>query len=480
MQKELLILLSFLSPLIGACLCLGLRNIRLCGLVASLSSWSCFVLLSFFLLPFLGQSEGTLSLFPGLICDKLSAAFLLLTAFVVSISLSQAGVFFQTEILSSQPPKKTHIQGFFAFSLLFLLSMMAVFVCDNLGALWISVEATSLLSAGLVYFSRSKHAIEATWKYLIICSVGIAFALLGTIFIFSSSQYGAIEGGSLNMSALSMVSDKLQPLFLKLGFIFCLVGYGTKAGIFPLHSWLPDAHSEAPAPASAMLSAGLLNCALFAIGKILLVTTGSACSHFCHQTSIWAGVITVLAASLFLVKQHGLKRLWAYSSIENVGLMLVAIGFGSGTLFYLQALNHSLVKVALFCLSGNIIQLTGTKELSHISGIMRKTPLDAVLLVLASLAITGTPPFGTFISEWMLLSFAIDQKAWLVAVIIILALTIAFIAISIHVGRILVGSPKESWIEKRGVKYSIVPSILMTASIILGFIISPELLRWFP
>ena len=465
-----------IAPLAGAFICIFTNKIKWCSLAAACFSWISFAAATNIFVPFLLSSNTVYEFFPGLFCDRLSASFILLTTFVVSTSLTQAGLFFASEKSVSQ---EGHVKLFYIFSLLFLLSMIAVFVCDNLGALWISVEATSLLSAGLVYYSRSKHAVEATWKYLIICSVGIAFALLGTIFLFASSQFGAVDGGSLSAKVLSEVSTRLEPFYLKLGFIFCLVGYGTKAGIFPLHSWLPDAHSEAPAPASAMLSAGLLNCALFAIWKILKITQGGNCSHLCQQESLWAGTITVLAASLFLFKEHGLKRLLAYSSIENVGLMLVAIGMGSAPLFFLQALNHSLVKVSLFCLSGNIIQVCGSKELSEISGVLKKLPLNGVLLLLGALAVTGSPPFGTFISEWLLLTRCIDQKEWLVAGAILLALTIAFISVCFHTGRILVGGSSIQESKSQSINNSIIPTLLMTVSLLLGFIVTPQLLRYF-
>lgn len=475
MNQELLILGSLSIPLFGAILCVCLAGHRIVGKIAVSASFISLVFLCSALIPFLTDAKEIIQLPFGLMCERLQALFLLLTSLVVTLALMQSNLFFESE-LKQENTNLRHISWFYSFSLLFMLSMMFVFICDNLGALWISVEATSLLSAGLVYFSRSKHAVEATWKYLIICSVGIAFALLGTIFIFSSSQYGAIEGGSLCASQLKTVSAQLQPLLLKLGFIFCLVGYGTKAGVFPLHSWLPDAHSEAPAPASAMLSASLLNCALYAIYKILDITTFSTCGVSCHEVCLWAGVITVIAASLFLVKQHGLKRLWAYSSIENVGLMMVAIGFGCAPIFFLQALNHSIVKVSLFFTAGNIIQLFGTKEIAHINGLLKRSPLDAILLLAGAMAVTGTPPFGTFISEWMLLSLSFERHHILVAVLVLVSLTIAFVAISYHVGRTLVGGKIETNGNTMKTKFSLIPGLLILLSISLCFLIRPDIL----
>ncbi len=477
MSLETIFWSALLLPLLGAICSGAVSKSNISGLFAIVSSWGCLALLTYVLVPFLQGTEPSINLSNWFLCTKLSAAFLLLTALVMALALTQSYIFFQNEFKDGKLPDQKHICWFYAFSLLFLVSMMSVFVSENLGTLWIGIEATSLLSAGLVYFSRTKHAIEATWKYLIICSVGIAFALLGTIFIFASSQYGAIEGGSLSFVTLEARAAMLQPLLLKLGFIFCLVGYGTKSGVFPLHSWLPDAHSEAPAPASAMLSASLLNCALFAIFKVLKITSLSSCGTSCYMACLWAGVITVLAASLFLIKQHGLKRLWAYSSIENVGLMLVAIGLGAAPLFFLQALNHSLVKVSLFCTAGNIIQICGTKELSHIQGLMKISPINAALLLLGGLAVTGTPPFGTFISEWMLLSLSLERHFTLITVLILVSLTIAFIAIIYHIGRMLIGSSQIKKIENMtSIKYSAIPALLILISVVLCFVIRPEIL----
>ena len=216
--------------------------------------------------------------------------------------------------------------------------MTFVFMCDNLGYLWIGIETTTLSSAPLIYFDRTKNALEASWKYLIICSIGIAFALLGTIFIFASSQHGAaqLHAGTLSISDLIAHATSLNFPLLRLGFIFCLIGYGTKAGVFPLHSWLPDAYSEAPAPASAMLSAILCNCALFGIWRVVQIAQATNT----HAPTFRAGGNIRndhRGRSQFdaNVRQHSLKRLWAYSTIENIGIMLVAIGLGSGGLFSL-------------------------------------------------------------------------------------------------------------------------------------------------
>ncbi len=298
------------------------------------------------------------------------------------------------------------------------------------------------------------------------CWLHFAFALFGTVLIFASSQHGAGSHGTLNISELLRSGGTLNYPLLRLGFVFCLLGYGTKAGIFPLHSWPPDAHSKAPAPASALLSATLLNSALFAIFRISEIV--SAHGTLARQILLVLGTITVVAASFSLVRQFGLKRLWAYSSIENVGLMLVAIGLASPDLFFLQALNHSLAKVALFLLSGNIIQATGTKELSEIKGLLALSPTWAVLLGMAAFAVTGAPPFGSFISELYILVESADKHLWVVVIALTFALTLSFIAVCIHVGRLIWGTERPSFTAFRPVASSVFPAILLLCSLLAG------------
>jgi hydrogenase-4 component F len=350
----------------------------------------------------------------------------------------------------------------------FCLSHVCVYLCNNLGYLWFAVETTTLLSAPLVYFNRTKHALEATWKYLIICSVGISFALLGTLFIFASSQHGAISGGSLRLSELFAIAPKLDFKLLRLGFIFCLLGYGTKAGMFPLHSWLPDAHSEAPAPSSALLSGSLLNCALFAIWRISEIVTVSQHAQLSSETTLWLGTCTVLAASLFLIRQYSLKRLFAYSSIENVGVMLFAIGLNSGPLFFFQALNHSIAKVSLFLLSGNVVQATGKKHLPYLSGLMASAPGWAVLMILSTFAGTGAPPFGTFLSEWLILIKAIEARYYLNAALLLIGLSLTFIFVCMHIGKVILGSHNLKLNYFRPIASSFIPGLLIVCSLILG------------
>jgi hydrogenase-4 component F len=445
-----------------------IRNVRLVGRIVAAGAALQFLLIMAYVMPLFLGSVQTLPLTHSFYLTKFDAAFVLLTAGVAACAFIHGSVFFERELFNPKPPNGRNIRLNHSCAMLFVMAMYGVFLSKNLGYLWIAVESTTLLSAPLVYYGRTKHALEATWKYLIICSVGIVFALLGTLFIFASGQHGAVTGGTLSFEKLMEVAPQLDFNLLRFGYVFCLLGYGTKAGMFPLHSWLPDAHSEAPAPSSALLSGSLLNCALFAIFRIGQVVAASHHGSLSGETTLWTGTATVVAASLFLIRQYALKRMFAYSSIENVGVMLVAIGLNSGPLFFLQALNHSIAKVSLFLLSGNIVQATWKKNLRQHHGLFQSAPVWAVLMVLSSFAIIGAPPFGTFLAEWLILMKAVDMRYYVPAGLCLVGLSLSFIVICMHVGKVVLGSPNAKFDYFRPIASSTIPAILILCSIALG------------
>lgn len=469
---ELLALIALIPFLVAIALCL-VKDVKLAGRLVSVVCWIQVALVLVAAWPL--HSIEAIVLSPDFTLTRIDAAFILLTAAVGACALTHGCLFFEHESKGANPPASGDVRLNYACSMFFLLAMFTVFWCKNLGYLWICVESTTLMSAPLVYFSRTKHALEATWKYLIICSVGISFALLGTLFIFASSQHGAIIGGSLNIQELVDAANNLDFKLLRFGFIFCFLGYGTKAGMFPLHSWLPDAHSEAPAPSSALLSGSLLNCALFAIWRVSDILNHSAHKQMCTEVVLWAGTATVIAASFFLIRQYSLKRLFAYSSIENVGVMLVAIGLNSGPLFFLQAINHSIAKVALFLLAGNVIQATHKKNLPQQSGLIASAPAWGVLMVLSVFAATGAPPFGTFISEWLILIKAIESHCYVNAGLLLLGLSLSFIVVCMHVGKVLFGAPNPKFDYFRPIASSTIPALLVICSLFLGLASNPAL-----
>ncbi|HEY9758196.1 MAG TPA: proton-conducting transporter membrane subunit [Oculatellaceae cyanobacterium] len=449
------------------------RADRLMTILAAGLFWVQTVVIASQLMPLLTGAESQLILLKDFSIDRLGSMFVVLTQIVVACSMTHAHIFFKFE-KDHEPGDSVNLRFFYSWATLLMPAMTAVFFCNNLGIMWICIEATTLCSAPLVYFHKDKHSLEAAWKYLMICGVGIAFALFGTMFIVASSQQGAIEAGSLNLDDLMKNAGQLQYPLLRLGYLFCLLGYGTKAGMFPLHGWLPDAYSEAPAPASALLSGGLLNCSLFAIWRISELVNASGHPALPQTIGIWSGVISVLFASVFLIRQHGIKRLFAYSSIENVGLMLTAIGLNSGNLFFILALNLSAAKVALFLLAGNIVQATGTKSLNEIRGVMATNPYWAVFLMLAVFAITGAPPFGAFIAEWQLLLKICQLQQWTSFCILLGALALSFLAITMHFGKIVAGRPRKRVLKLPAFGSSVVPACLVLLTLVCGLTALPK------
>jgi hydrogenase-4 component F len=408
--------------------------------------------------------------------DGVGAAFLVITTLVAAAALGQAALLLPAEHADDGAPAQ-RMGMFYTLSGVFLAAMYAVLLAQNFGYLWIAMEITTLASAPLVYYHRSRHALEASWKYLLLCSVGIAFALFGTVLLVAAQHATGAEG-TLRMSDVTALASHLDPRLLRLAFIFCLLGYGTKAGLFPLHNWLPDAHSESPAPTSAMLSGALLNCALVAIWRVAQVMQAAGQGDIVRQTLVPAGAITVLAAGIMLVRQSGIKRLWAYSSVEHVGLLTLAIGIGATPLFLLHALNHSVVKVALFLLAGGIMHVYGTKSLKKISGLLEAAPAWGVLLAAGAFAIAGTPPFGTFLSEWLLLRETLAAGHPLAALLVIVGLTIAFVAIATHVGRMLFGPRPALPHAVPGWPWAAIPATLLVIAVATGLALAPPVMAF--
>ena len=457
----------FIIPVIAAVVSGAIKSSLIVRRTVSTLMWCETALAVYLLLPVFHGAK--LPLPSDFLIDKTAAAFIILTIVVVSASVTHASTLYGQERQTHDP------RMFFAFTSIFMVAMIAVFACDNLGFMWICIEASTLFSAPLVYMERTKNAVEATWKYVIICSVGIAFALLGTVMIFASGQSGHNSEGSLQITQLMQNAPLLDYPLLRLGFIFCFIGYGTKAGVFPLHNWLPDAYSEAPSPACAIFSGALINCALFGIYRISQVVMASKHGSGGFEMIAIAGGISAVAASLFLINQHNLKRMWAYSSIENVGIMLIAIGIGSGSLFLLQAINHAIAKVAIFLQSGNVIRVTGSKRLSNLHGLISFAPEHALLLALTTCAVMGVPPFGTFCSEISVLASTADVRYWGVALMMIFSLTVSFIAVAMHIGRVVCGTPRADYRRLPAFSSCAMPVLLLASSLALGFMFSPHI-----
>ncbi|MBI3891154.1 MAG: NADH dehydrogenase FAD-containing subunit [Candidatus Wallbacteria bacterium] len=332
------------------------------------------------------------------------------------------------------------LRWFIPCLLWFLAAMTLVTVSGHLALLWAATEASTLASAPLVYFYRRRGALEAAWKYLILCSVGIALALLGTLLI---SVAAPGRPGGLGLNELLAAAPLMSRPWLVAAFVLALVGYGTKMGLAPLHYWLPDTHSQAPSPVCALLSGALLNCAFLGILRFHQVCLAAGHGDTSRLLMLLFGFLSMAVAAIFLFGQQDYKRLLAYSSIENMGILAVGTGLGGAAVHgaMLHAVNHSLVKGCLFFLAGNVLAVTGTTDAAAVRGLLRQVPRTGLLFCVLTLAIGGCPPFGPFMSELMVARGALfGVHPWLGALFVFL-LALAFAGLAGTVIPMLQGRP---------------------------------------
>ncbi|HKY33795.1 MAG TPA: proton-conducting transporter membrane subunit [Candidatus Polarisedimenticolia bacterium] len=364
--------------------------------------------------------------------------------------------------------------------LLFLAAMTLVTVSQHMGLLWVAVEGTTLASAPLIYFHRHHRSLEATWKYLLLCSVGIALALLGTFFL--AVAVSRPEGGDTPLVLADLVEAAragADPAWLRVAVVFLIVGYGTKTGLAPLHTWLPDAHSESPSLVSALLSGALLNCAFLGILRTLQVASAGGAGGFTAGLLVGFGLASMIVAAGLILGQADYKRLLAYSSIEHMGIVSLGIGLGGAAGFgaMLHAVNHSLAKASMFLVAGNILARFRTKSTAEVRGVLGAMPVSGALWVAGFLALTGMPPFGPFLSEMLILKGAFDAgRPWVAAGYAAL-LALVFIGMSAVVLRM--AQPGEDGAQEgflREEASTVLPSLaLMGIVLLLGLFVPAAL-----
>ncbi len=358
----------------------------------------------------------------------------LLSLLVISL------LFFLISIYTIAYLKEADIRSeniFIGSMLLFLSTMTMVTLSDHIMVMWIAIEATTLASAPLIYTHRSAASLEATWKYVLICSVGIALALLGSVLIDFSMEVGGVDV-PVTFSSLTEVAPRLDPLWLKTGFVFILVGYGTKMGLAPMHTWLPDAHSEAPSPASALLSGVLLNCAYLGIFKTNKIMQAAGLENFSGSILIVFGLASMLAAATFIIRQNEYKRLLAYSSIENMGIIAFGTGIGGIGAYgaVLCLIHHSLIKSALFLSSGNILLGYGSRLIESTGNLAKRMPKTFVAFFSGFVGIAGLPPFGIFLGELFIILGAFRSGHYWGVGLFILSICVIFAGFANHVMQI--------------------------------------------
>jgi hydrogenase-4 component F len=363
---------------------------------------------------------------------------------------------------------------------LFTFTMLLALTTNNMGILWVAMEAATLTTVLLVSLYRTPASLEAAWKYFILCGVGIAQALFGTILLYFAAEKILGAGGTaLLWTHLNQVKGQLEPTVLSLAFVFLLVGYGTKVGLAPLHNWLPDAHAEGPTPVSAVLSGLLLNVALYAVVRSKVLVDGALGSHLAGNLMMGFGLFSVVVAAFFLSRQKDVKRMFAYSSIEHMGLMTFAFGMGGAVATFAGLLHmtvHSLTKSAIFFTVGHAAQKTGSQLMENIRGLVDTNPTIGWGLMLGSLAILGVPPFGVFASEFLIITTAMHEHPWATP-FLLTALGVAFAAIFSRVQEMAFG---ETTGRRLPHPPALIPVFLhLSLVLVLGVYIPPYLAAWY-
>jgi hydrogenase-4 component F len=339
--------------------------------------------------------------------------------------------------------------------LVFLAAMSLAISARHLGLLWMAVEATTIASAPLIYYNRNRLSIEATWKYLLLCSVGIALAMLGMLFVAYSTLVSDGVATTLQLDTLLAGATQLSRPWLHAGFVFLLVGFGTKMGLAPLHSWKPDAYGEAPGMVGALLAGGLTSVAFLAILRAVQLMTAAGDGAMARQALLGMGFLSLLLASIFMVRQPDIKRLLAYSSVEHMGILAIGVGIGGLATFgaMLHLVNNALTKGCLFLSAGNIQRAYASKKLSEVHGAIATLPVSGGLFLAGFLAITGSPPFGPFMSEFTILRGIFGSGQIWLGLLMLLLLATVFVGMGATALTATQGDPvkletafKDSWL----------------------------------
>jgi hydrogenase-4 component F len=362
--------------------------------------------------------------------------------------------------------------------LAFLAAASLVVLSHQMGLMWVGLEATTLAVAPLIFHRHDRRSLEAVWKYLVISSVGIALALLGMFFLATAQVGGGTAGRLLVLEELVAQGPALSPAWLKAAFVFLLVGFGTKMGLAPMHTWKPDTYGEAPPLVGGLMAGALTSCAFLGIARIVQVTTAAGLAEFVRPLLIGFGLLSLLVAAVFMVAQNDIKRLLAYSSVEHMGLLVLGLGVGGvgayGTVLHL--INNGLAKGLLFLAVGNVVLATGTSYAPKLHGILRSQSVTGGLLVVGLFAVTGSPPFGLFLSEFTILSGAVrGGHPWVAAAMLVL-LAVIFIGMSSVILEVAYGEPDPTLPKARESGWLVGGPLALAAGVLfLGLYIPPAL-----
>ncbi|NOX80461.1 MAG: hydrogenase 4 subunit F [Deltaproteobacteria bacterium] len=408
-------------------------------------------------------------------CNSLSALILLLVAFV---SLTAAVFSWGYIEVHTGPDNVKKIQRYYIRFNLFVFSMLAVVLFSQVALVWVAVELTTLMSVFLVSFDNTRQALEAAWKYVVLTCMGAAFALLGILLLYWAMK-GA-GGKTFTWEELTAVSQGINPKILKTAFIFILIGFGTKVGLVPMHTWLPDAHSQAPSPVCALLSGVETTTILYVILRLLPILNVSPSIH-ASEWFLVSGLVSVGAAAFLLIQVKDYKRLFAFSTVEHMGIIMVAVGLG-GSAAHLgatyQILSHAITKSLCFFAAGTTLLIVGTREISSVRGLIRTSPIAGGAFLIGGLAIAGAPPFAVFLSEFAILRAGIAGGHYIAITLLGIFILMAFAAVMFHVNRMVFGKPPEDMVKVALPKTAIISlTMALVPVIVLGLYIPDSLYK---
>jgi hydrogenase-4 component F len=402
--------------------------------------------------------------------DSLGAIFLSLIAITGLLVNIYATTYMKWELEDGHVDLK-QVKHYFALSFIFTWTMSLSVICNNIAFMWAAIEATTLASVFLVAVKKDKKSTESGYKYIVLCSIGLAFALYATILLYSAAHDKIGEDAMLYTNLLANAAN-IDSMALKLVFIFALIGFGTKAGLAPTHTWLPDVHAEGPAPTSALLSGVLLKCAMLGLIRYYAIVANGVGLDFVQSVMLVSGTLTLFVSAFFLIRQHNVKRMFAYHSIAHMGVIAFGLGV-SGTIGFFAALfhcaAHSFTKALAFCSTGNIAKIYGTKDMTKMGNMIRIAPLTAVLFGIAICSLVGVPGFAIFVSEFLIFKAAAIDGQYLLMAIFAIALAIIFIADFSHFFLASFGKVEGKVVHNSEMKLSENLPLLALAFLIIAF-----------
>lgn len=428
-------------------------------------------------LPALVTGNAVDALGPWLHLDALGSVFVLLIG-IIGFMTGIYSLPYVRHDVESGIMDESRVKQYYALFSLFVFTMLLAAVSNNLILTWAAIEATTLSTVFLVGIYRTRESLEASWKYAMVCTAGVAFGLFGTLLIYANAADIMTDPhGAAFFTQVLPYADKLDPMLVKISFVFVLIGFGTKAGLFPMHTWLPDAHSHAPSPVSGLLSGVLLKCAILVIIRFYIVTTGAVGTLFPSVLLLVVGLLSVVTSAFALVAQNDIKRMFAYSSVENVGIIAVALGFGGPigiAAALLHCVFHGLTKALLFCMSGNLMMRYGTRDLRKIIGVIEVMPVTAVVMIIGLFSLVGFPPLAMFISEFMMFVSGVEAHMVWAVVLVALALTLVIAVIVKMVTGSVMGHAPEGMKKGEVSPLALVPEVALLACIVWFGVAMPQ------